>query len=66
MQVVTTLFTEVSATISANAEANISITTITLAPESFSWCFNSRGVYIGLVLTTVRPARSTPKIATGY
>ena len=44
----------------------LSITTSTVAPESESWCLSSRGVYIGLVLTTVSPARSTPKIATGY
>ena len=37
----------------------------TLAPESTSWCFSSRAVYIGLVFTTVRPARRMPKVAIG-
>ena len=36
------------------------------APESLSWCSSSRGVYSGLTLTTVKPARSTATIATGY
>ena len=40
--------------------------TIALAPESFSWCCSSRGVYSGLTFTTVMPARRMPKIATGY
>ncbi len=39
---------------------------MTVAPESFSWCSSSRAVYIGLTLTTVIPARSTPNSATGY
>ena len=41
-------------------------TTMTSAPESFSWCSSSRGVYSGLTFTTVPPARSVPNIATGY
>jgi hypothetical protein len=31
--------------------------TMVSAPESFSWCSSSRGVYSGLTLTTVQPAR---------
>jgi hypothetical protein len=36
------------------------------APESLSWCSSSRGVYSGLTLTTVQPARSTPASTAGY
>ena len=32
--------------------AKFSTMTIALAPESFSWCSSSRGVYSGLTLTT--------------
>ncbi len=46
--------------------AKLSSTTIALAPESSSWCFSSRAVYSGLVLTTIRPARSAPNRAIGY
>ena len=46
--------------------AKFSSTTMAMAPESFSWYSSSRAVYIGLTLTTVRPARSTPNSATGY
>ncbi len=41
-----------------------SSTMMTSAPESTSWCSSSRGVYIGLTLTTTWPARSTPAMAT--
>ena len=44
----------------------LSSTSSTVAPESTNWCLSSRAVYIGLVLTTVRPARSTPNTAIGY
>ena len=36
------------------------------APESLSWCLSSRAVYSGLTLTTTRPARKMPHMATGY
>ena len=35
-------------------------TTSALAPESLNWCSISRGVYSGLVFTTIRPARMAP------
>ena len=46
--------------------AKFSTQTSTSAPESFSWCSSSRGVYSGLTLTTVHPARSVPNRHTGY
>ena len=44
----------------------VSEISMTVAPESFSWCSSSRAVYSGFVLTTVSPARSAPIIAIGY
>ena len=64
--VVMTCLTWVPARASCAVLPKLSTTSSTLAPESTSWCFSSRGVYIGLTLTTVRPARSTPKMAMGY
>ena len=46
--------------------AKFSTMTMALAPESFNWCSSSRGVYSGLTLTTVMPARRMPNSATGY
>ena len=40
--------------------AKFSTMTMALAPESFNWCSSSRGVYSGLTLTTVIPARRMP------
>ena len=46
--------------------AKFSRMTMAFAPESFSWCSSSRGVYSGLTFTTVMPARRMPNSATGY
>ncbi len=46
--------------------AKFSRMTMAFAPESFNWCSSSRGVYSGLTLTTVMPARRIPNNATGY
>ena len=51
---------------SSSVCAKFSSTTIAVAPESFSWCSSSRGVYSGLVFTTTMPARCAPKSAIGY
>ena len=64
--VVTTLRTWVLPITSCSVRAKFSRITIAVAPESLSWCSSSRGVYSGLQLTTVIPARSTPKSAIGY
>jgi hypothetical protein len=49
-----------------SVEAKFSTTTMALAPESCNWCSSSFGVYSGLTLTTVIPARRMPNSATGY
>ncbi len=64
--VVITCCSEVSGSTSWTVLAKLSSTRITLAPESTIWCLSSRAVYIGLTLTTVNPARSTPNVAIGY
>ena len=64
--VVTTCSTSVPSSTSCTVAAKLSTTTMALAPESSSWCFSSRAVYSGLVLTTIRPARRTPNSAMGY
>ncbi|MNV58910.1 hypothetical protein D3C71_1513060 [compost metagenome] len=64
--VVITCLIGVSASTCWTVSPKLSTTTSTAAPESTSWCLSSRAVYSGLTLTTVRPARSTPKVATGY
>ena len=46
--------------------AKFSTTTMALAPESCNWCSSSFGVYSGLTLTTIMPARRMPNSATGY
>ena len=45
--------------------AKFSMMTMPTAPASASCARNSRGVYNGLTLTTIMPARSAPKNATG-
>ena len=64
--VVTTCSTGVLSITDCSVCAKFSRMTIALAPESFSWCSSSRGVYSGLTLTTVRPARRMPNSTTGY
>ena len=64
--VVTTVFTFVRPMTSWSVPAKFSRITIASAPESFSWCSSSLGVYRGLQLTPTSPARSAPKMATGY
>ena len=64
--VVMTWRTGVPASASWTVLPKLSTTTMASAPESASWCFNSRGVYIGLTFTTVRPARRIPNVAMGY
>jgi hypothetical protein len=46
--------------------AKFSKMTMAALPESCNWCASSRGVYIGLTLTTTIPARKMPATATGY
>ena len=64
--VVITCSTGVLASTSCSVWAKFSTMTMALAPESFSWCSSSRGVYSGLTFTTVMPARRMPNSATGY
>ena len=64
--VVTTLRKAVAAITCSSVWAKFSSTTMATAPESFSWCCSSRGVYIGFTFTTTRPARRVPNSATGY
>ncbi len=64
--VVITCSTGVLFTTCCRTLAKFSRMTMARAPESFSWCSSSRGVYIGLTLTTVMPARRMPNSATGY
>ena len=66
MPVTSTCRTPTRDWISAKTPARWARTTSTVAPELFSWCSSSGGVYIGLTLTTTRPARQVPKRATGY
>jgi hypothetical protein len=60
----TTCFTGVRSITSDKVLPKFSRTTIAVAPESFSWCSSSRGVYSGLTLTHVYPARSTAAMVT--
>ena len=66
MPVTITVSTPVSPITCCSVCAKFSKITMAFAPESFSWCSSSRGVYSGLVFTTVRPARNAAVIATGY
>ena len=50
--VTTTCLTSVLAMTLASVWAKTSTTIIACAPESLSWCCNSRAVYIGFTLTT--------------
>ena len=64
--VVTIVFTFVRGNTSSSVFAKFSSMTMASAPESTSWCSSSRGVYRGLQFTPTSPARSRPKMATGY
>ena len=66
MPVVTMCSICVPASDCCSVAAKLSSTTMALAPESSSWCFSSRAVYIGLVLTTTSPARKAPNSTIGY
>ena len=66
MLAITTCLTSVSGKASCSTDAKFSKTTMASAPASLSWNSNSRGLYSGLTLTQVMPARRTPAIATGY
>ena len=45
-------FVGTAASTCCSVVAKFSTITIAFAPESFSWCSSSRGVYSGLTLTT--------------
>ena len=62
----TTVLVGTLSTTCCSVVAKFSRMKIASAPESLSWCSSSRGVYSGLTLTTVQPARSTPASTTGY
>ena len=62
----TTCLTDVASKHFSSVLAKFSMMTMALAPESFNWCSNSRGVYKGLKFTTTKPARKIPATATGY
>ncbi|MNR27157.1 hypothetical protein D3C85_1444160 [compost metagenome] len=66
MAAITTFFTGVRAITSSSTPAKFSRMTMVSTPASLSWCSSSRGVYSGLTLTTVQPARRMPNTATGY
>ena len=61
-----TFFTCVRGNTNSSVLAKFSNTMMVLAPLSFSWCSNSRGVYKGLVFTTTKPAFRMPNTAIGY
>ena len=48
----TTFFVGTADITCCSAVAKFSTMMIAFAPESFSWCSSSRGVYSGLTLTT--------------
>ena len=52
IEATTTCLTDVFAITCCSVAAKFSRITIASAPESFSWCSSSRGVYSGLTLTT--------------
>ena len=64
--VVITCLTAVFGRTCCSTPAKFSTMTMAFAPESFSWCSSSRGVYSGLTFTTTMPARRMPNSATGY
>ena len=62
----TTWRTSVFAMTASSVCAKFSSTTMTVAPESASWCCSSRAVYSGLTLTTTPPTRRMAPMATRY